>query len=876
SSGSYNFGIGNIGPSDHFESIGFRRTTAVIDGLETISGTGQVFINEDNRIGLITTEGGPFTKIGTPTEPTEYTVFLQDCGIAPTLEVELGGLLHIGVNENQTGILQILDGGRLEILDGGDVFIRENSKIIINDGARMVISDGGRVFNFGNIIVKEGGILEYQDGAEINMNNTESEIHLDGGQILLGPNANFTIDYSLTESGIIRVSGCCNENVIGSTSNTSFQLDGIDENDIIMEIEKAADFWVSDDLDFVNIKDGQINFADDARLVSIPNYFTSSVTYSGVPTDRGLDLFNLITVANCIFNDVHINAYLQYKGTGDLDVINSEFNIPGGDRAIYVWGQDYFIFNTTFTGDPAKFISSNSLNGYSSVASCTFNSSITTTDPITIGVFDISNATVSARNNIFNDCRIGINKNNGKLDARCNEFSLFTQRGIEAGPNCYLQMGSSFEQGYNKFQKASAFNGVNIFLNNALYMQLKYGYNTFDDVGTFPIIAGTVQIGPTDKQHVHFHKNIWRVDEVPTIPSPTRFIITSSITGSPISTVTVDPENALCGAFDPSGSGGSVFAVGPGGENGSKKISTPHFDDVKVIDALNQTLSEMEAENPQNGDDLFALELFSEILTASIKNPNKITNFLLEMSGEYMSNVLHHAYTGRNITRDGNQQLFDQSVQHYVDALNFLSSENLDENNYVRRFYLEMEKAHLFHLLGDVNLALLILYNTESCGLNEPEQRYLNEWKFHYEVEIAKLNYGFMADTVDTVWVDSSRYVRPTTQEFGEFGSEILDRNSIDFFNCFNPKSMLQSSLSQLSIYPNPSQGIYTVTYTLDDYSYGSLTFAGLDGKVVYTHKCKSGTNTDLIDLSKLSSGVYIYTLKANGLAIESGKIIKH
>jgi hypothetical protein len=62
----------------------------------------------------------------------------------------------------------------------------------------------------------------------------------------------------------------------------------------------------------------------------------------------------------------------------------------------------------------------------------------------------------------------------------------------------------------------------------------------------------------------------------------------------------------------------------------------------------------------------------------------------------------------------------------------------------------------------------------------------------------------------------------------------------------------------------------------LGDNISGSLSIVGIDGKVVYQHNCKSGTNTEVIDLTKLERGVYLYTLKANGQAIKSGKIVKN
>ncbi len=880
SSGSYNFGIGLLSDSENFENTMARRTTARITNLNFIEGTAQVYINIPNRVGLIA-DGNPFIGIGTTTSPTNFDVFVKgftdpECdAYGNTLTVRNGGLFSIGEGEFQTGTVHILDGTELVIANGGDVYVRENSKIVVYDGGKLIIEDGGQLFNFGKIHLCKGGILEYQDGAQIKMTNSESQIHLDGGKIQVGPNATFTLDHTGSgESGWINVTACCDENVIADGPDSRFLLTGKNETDVILGIGEGADFWTSDDLQWTKIDDGRVNFAHDARLVSESDYFSHDLRYWGGTTDRGMVLYDHSTLNDCTFEDVEIDAPLFYLGTGSLNVLNSTFNKPFGDFVIRVAGNHYNITGCTFNTDALTVIRSSNLNLYSQVANSIFNCNIGYSGIVSTAVYDHSYGQISVRNNTFNDCYAGILKGNGKLDARCNTFNNFLYTGIEASNGCYLQMGSTLNQGYNIFVKSSPGTGHNIGLYNAQYMQIKDGYNTFDDKGSLPIIEGSVQIGfpSVAKQYMQAHKNVWNISSPSTLPPSSRFDITSSITGLDISLAVVDPQNATCGTFDPAG---GIFTTGLDDLGGSKKVTTPHFDDIKIIDAVDQTLKYLETEDSVNGNDLFAIELFGEILTDDIQSPNKATDWLLAMSAEYMSNALQSAFTNGQITRSGNRLSFDQYVQRYVDALNYQTAADVTANNYQRLFYLEMEKAHLFHLLGDYSLAIQILENAELCGLDFTEQQHLNEWKFRYTEEFRKFLFGVEAQNLDTNWVDTSNYIRPIQQAFGEFGSFIVDRQSVNFFNCSQPKAPIRDEGISIDIYPNPSNGVFNVRWSYEDISSATFRITGIDGKANHFQNLLSN-EIQTVDLSHLSHGVYIYSLEADGAKRKSGKIVIH
>lgn len=298
--------------------------------------------------------------------------------------------------------------------------------------------------------------------------------------------------------------------------------------------------------------------------------------------------------------------------------------------------------------------------------------------------------------------------------------------------------------------------------------------------------------------------------------------------------------------------------------------------------------------------------LYSMVLDPSDRLPNPDSYRLLtddiEIGEVIPLSVIHYDYykmdensLNDNLFTYSNGQLFDvpgrphspyeekevfliapATNYNYVNVLNHLTSTELSNENYVEMFYLEMDKAHLFHLLGRTDLALSILYNAESCGLDYKEQEHLNDWKYIFESELAKLNYGPDADLIDTVWVDTNTYLTPVNQSYGEFGSHIVNQNTITFFNCSNPKAPLQAENIGIpfSIYPNPTNGILNATYYLPENSSGEIVIYGMDGKEIYRLKCQTGNRFTVIDISEVQSGIYSYSYIIDETPSNKGKIV--
>ncbi len=189
-----------------------------------------------------------------------------------------------------------------------------------------------------------------------------------------------------------------------------------------------------------------------------------------------------------------------------------------------------------------------------------------------------------------------------------------------------------------------------------------------------------------------------------------------------------------------------------------------------------------------------------------------------------------------------------------------------------------MDKVHLFHLLGKNNLAILTLLNTESCGLDSSEQVYVNHWKVQLDEEVKKTYVGYQAEFMDSTWIDTTLYNIPTQQAFGNFGSTIQSAKTIEFYNCGNYRTAIKTddkeSAIDLSIYPNPNQGVFTVNYNLPEKSTGEVIVYAMDGKKVYSFSCQSGEHRQVVDVSGVAPGTYIYSFRIDGIGVSQGKFI--
>ncbi len=781
------------------------------------------------------------------------------------LTVESGGTINLDKGE-----ILIKEGAKLII--EGNVNVEQWTTIVVEDGAEIIIKDGGELANSGKIHLKEGATFIYEENAEFAMRSDFAEIYFDGGDLRIKENAFFTFEKSLTQSGQLRFSKA-GSNIIAE-ANTQFQLKGNGDTDPILIIETDADFKTNaNGLNNIILLSGKVEMHEGSRFFSYPNLTINDVLFDGQLANNRLYTYRQTNITNTVFNEVSIIAPLYFHNSGTFNMSLSEMNSTTANRILKIRGMGYAISQSEFNGAAQYMVDARNTTLFSTVTNTTFDGTAST-----VGLIDNSNSGLKIEGCAFNGLYAGVHKIDGKAIAKCSDFINIKYASIIAENNCLLDISSTGLGGYNEFEKLNASEGYNIDLRNAEDILMNKGYNSFDDQGSLPIINGTLQVPPTPPGLVHVYAPFNKWNAANTEPSASEITVTSSITGAPVNFSTPTPGDDVCPLPTDPIITGTYFNV-PGLQDAEGRINTLNFNNVLFSDALNTCLEASKLYNDANTD-AGALVLFEEVLTEYPTMAVSQRNDVLARHGlGLMKQTLQHAFKTEEITRAQNTTQFQQDVQRYVNVLNAISSAAFTQTNYQQMFYVEMDKVNLFHSLGKTDLALQLLLNAESCGLDSLEQVHVNHWKKELQTEINQVNYGVDAAYMDTTWVDTTVYNPPTNQLYGGFGSYITDINSVQFFACGNNRALglgdeTATNFVPVSIYPNPNTGVFEVSYDLPQNSTGMVIVYNAEGKEVYRFNCKEGAQRKTVDISQAPAGTYLFTYFINGAAAQSGKVI--
>ncbi len=543
STGSFNFGEGQFGPTDNFLNTDHRRTTSKIDVLSRITGTGQVYVNKSNRIGHITVDGGSYTVLGTSSNPTHFVVSVKPlCGASSkNLLVDEGGLLYVGEGEYQTGDLHLLKGTTLTIGNNGSLYIRENSKVIVHEGAQLIVENGGKIVNYGEILLNglpetmdlaNNGVLRYEDGARIIMPRSAASIHFNGGDLHIAENTTFEIyTTGYTESGYLRFSKG-GRSIYGEPSSTMF-LKGVNRDDVMIRVESDAKFWANDQLNFITLRTAKTEIVNGGAFISHGKFDARECEFVGFDDNEGLTFFRFTNFVDCNLDNITVYAPLFYENNGILRITNSTFNNNTGLYDVNVYGRGFHFDNVTFNSSSDQIVLSHDLTLTSKIINSTFNGN--TADYFTSGLLDYSSAEIRVSNSDFNDTRVGVEKSYGQLSLRCNRFTDFKIAGAAGGNDARLEMTSGMNLGYNTFNKFSPGFGYNITMYNSQYLGLIDGSNKFDNAGSNPIIYGSIQLGEIGvTTTIPAPNNQWSLTSPGYVPVAADFTITSSSGGGPL------------------------------------------------------------------------------------------------------------------------------------------------------------------------------------------------------------------------------------------------------------------------------------------------------------------------------------------------------
>jgi hypothetical protein len=306
------------------------------------------------------------------------------------------------------------------------------------------------------------------------------------------------------------------------------------------------------------------------------------------------------------------------------------------------------------------------------------------------------------------------------------------------------------------------------------------------------------------------------------------------------------------------------------------------FDSVPFDDAVYTALYFMQFYNDTTGNDGLAIQLFSDVLAFSADTLQEEIAALQTMAFQNMKTTVEHCFLTDSISSEDNSSAFHPLVQSYVDVLMDRTADVVDESNYVEQFYLEIDKAQLFNLIGRREMCWQLLNNLDNCPVDSTEQAYLNSWIYSVEKEILDLQAGIGAYISDSIYseVDTSYFNTPFAIEADEFyfGSNILSVDLVTYANCdlvtWKNLSGLEEDL-QFLIYPNPTQSILTLAYESKPSGTCIFSIQDMNGRKLIEQAILNEKGIMQFDLSQYPDGVYVYQIMDGKEVLQSGQIVK-
>jgi hypothetical protein len=132
------------------------------------------------------------------------------------------------------------------------------------------------------------------------------------------------------------------------------------------------------------------------------------------------------------------------------------------------------------------------------------------------------------------------------------------------------------------------------------------------------------------------------------------------------------------------------------------------------------------------------------------------------------------------------------------------------------------------------------------------------------------LSYQWMNCQDNTVII-SATMQNYTPSANGQFAVIVSDTSGcIDTSSCITVTSVGVEetvALNEMSVYPNPNNGLFTVSIPNADYNEMTIEVVSIDGKVIYSDKFSnvSGTFTNEIDMTNAANGTYFLRVTADG-----------
>jgi|GEM_PF-2153932 len=795
---------------------------------------------------------------------------------ASTLNIQAGGRLDVEQKEmivNTGGIVN--NSGELIVRKGTQLVLKPGSRLILNNGAKLVLEDSSQ------LIIDEGGTLEYYNGANFYTEGSKSKIILRGGIKAMNA-ATFTIGTTAavnTPRGKFIVEG--NSASFTALQPSSFTLSGTGISDPFIEVNSGSRLLV----DHAGVTDFKISscsvkLLSGAYINASRPFYATHVRFFSNHTNGGLTVSNANHLASCEFVEVPVKGVMNILNNSSLRASGCVFSSavatqnPTDLALLTVTGMGYELNNCNFGVNRDYCVRSSAMTVPSNVISCTFSRlAISTAGSLVTGIFDLSNTEIRCSTSSFTQCLTGISKSSGKLSLRCNTFSGNNLNNISVQNGCLLNMSTTDVAGYNVLNKSLQNKSIAL---SASSLNLKNGYNFIEQCTN--TITGTATIACTPPGcQIDLANNQWNTAN--TVPATTQFQITTTpynyVVLPLVSTVAVKPA---CGANDgPIGPVPPIKNKSTIASDGTPLIwSELAGDSIRLDDAIAYGMQRMTAYDSL-GNDLEAVEHFNEIYTNELDLSDSLTNYLAWFTLGQMKSSLENAVGYGHITAADNAAEFEEHVAMYVHALMVLSDSVITEDNALVQFYHEIDKAHLFRVIGHSQTGLNILTELEYCGLDSVQQSQLNYWKTEFAKDLVIDVIGQLAlDSV--IVIDTADYIQPVPLMVSaySFGARINGLNDISYPNChFYGRSAKKVNKQGFALYPNPAaEEVFIGLKPVKVPGACAIVIVQSDGRIVYAQSVASTEKTVRIDVSGWQPGAYTVKCTNPDGQVDTGKLI--
>ena len=877
---TYNYGKSAILPSSDFEGDIPIRTSSVLDHSLTVDNT-RLSVNANEAIGLSTSP----LDMGTTENGSHFVMLLGNiCDASPTVTLEItnDGEFDIGhYGTGRTGTVLVQSGHDLVVKSGGVVTVNPWSTLKLNSGGDIHIEDGGKLIieNYGSFITESGSTIHIYEGGEIEFKGNNALIDI-GGNLHLHENAVFNPTHVGVSSGKVIWNSA--EGGIIASPGSKFWLIGDGSSDPLLTINEGVKLIAPNTLDQFLLASCQVLFRseEDFPLQVFAPFKSSNVSYE---VQDNLETALIHPIVACfnkslITSSEFIDVCLQAEEIVDIDgyflhVVHCDFDLTytKSETPLTLIGGNISLSFSDFTGFAGNALKMDFRTSYSSIYNSTFTSN---GSPVGEAILDASTSELFVKNCTFTNGLKGITKHYGQLTLRCNSFNDLNDWAVYGGGYSRVEMSANLGAGYNTFSDI----GINnVVLDQAQFLSINGGYNYFDYNGSSSkTVQGTFIYDLPDGLLLPGFKNQWNPENIVPVDG---FEITHYSSGSPIIYSRINPESKSCGVGSPSV---PIYDVPGGGGNYFPEITITGESNALRLDSAISKAFESSSAWDSTANDLAAIQQYHDILTHQYTQAEKsdtLIQYFLNIAFQQMKHTVGRAVMDSVILKSQNQSSFSTPLQQYVDVLNLRSQKDtFSLYDYADRFYLELDKAHLFRMLGHTQTGLDILQNLNLCNLDSTEQVVLNDWMFVYEEQLAKQNIGFEAYGIDTVYTDTSGYQIPTSTQAIQFtfGSVINSLTSINYRSCsgsLKPEEDETIRNSSFTIYPNPSDGIVNLKYQIPSEKKAELIVYSINGQVIYRAWLIEGANTATIDLSNVESGLYLYTVMIEGAVEHAGRI---